>query len=176
MKEALDRHITGNYGEDNVEEDEDDIISEGPSNPIGQKEVSLEFRKKSKLKGVVEGYYFKGKLLSRYKTEAIDILRKRVEQAGKGDFMKGKELLPDEYSVINQEWLKGEERTKKIHIKKKPYYDRLHINSLKHQLLHLQNKIENLISKRSKSEQEYNDRINAIESEKEKMMGVIEGK
>jgi len=138
--------------------------------------IELEFRKFSKLKGVKCGYYFKGELLSRYKTGAIDILRKRVEKAGNGDFVKGSGLMPEEYSVINQEYLKGEERTKKIHIKKKPYYDRLHINSLKHQLLTLQNRIEILISRRSKSEQEYNDKINAIEQEKEKITGVIEGK
>lgn len=137
--------------------------------------MELEFRKKSKLKGIECGYYFKGELLSRYKTEAIEILRKRIEKAGQGDFLKGKEFLPDEYNVINQEYLKWEERTNKNYNKKKFYYDKLHINCLKHRLLTLQNKIDMQKSRKSQIEQIFTDRINALEKEKEEIMIVIKG-
>jgi hypothetical protein len=137
--------------------------------------MGLEFRKKSKLKGIECGYYFKGELLSRYKTEAILILRKRVEEAGKGNFLKGKEFLPDEWQVIHNEWEKAEERTNKTNIKKKPYWDKLHINSLKHKLLTLDNKIELQKSRKSQIEQIFTDRINALEKEKEEIMIVIKG-
>lgn len=86
----------------------------------------LEFKKFSKKQGIIAGYYFEGHFLSRYKTEAIQILRDWIEQKGNkiGDksktaWEKGKEALPNVWEAIHHEWEKGNEKTRKTNEKVK---------------------------------------------------------
>lgn len=138
--------------------------------------IQLEFKQKSKVRGIEGGYYFKGEYLSRLKFLSLDILRKRIIDAGKGNFEKGKEILPDEWGVIHHEWEKGEERSKKTYENKKPYYERLHINALKHKILTLQNKMEMLNKRKEDIEKEFSDKILAVEKERKNVEDEIKVK
>jgi hypothetical protein len=135
--------------------------------------IELEFKRQQRLKGIERGYYFKGELLSKLKTEAINILRKKVEEAGQGNWEKGKEILPDDANILNEEWQKSNDRTKKIEEKKKPYYEQMHINSLKHQILTLQIKLENAILKKRQVEEIYQAKIFTLNEEKDKIQQII---
>lgn len=104
--------------------------------------MSLEFKRANKVLGQICGYYFKDEFLSRYKSEAIQILRARVERAGNGKFENGKALCPDEWKVIHEEYERSKRATKKTYTKKKPYFQLLHKRALKHSLLTLQEKLK----------------------------------
>jgi hypothetical protein len=110
--------------------------------------MMFEFKKQNKILGIGCGYYFKDVFLSRYKTEAIRILRNRIEEAGskvgdrsKSSWEKGQLELPDEAKVLKDEWLKGEERTRKTHAKKKQFYKEIHKRVLKRKIVTLQERI-----------------------------------
>lgn len=101
----------------------------------------MEFKKKSKRFGIQAGYYFKGEFLSRYKTEAIEILRNRIEKAGKetGDMSrdvwdKGKEVLPDVWEAIHHEWKLGKIKTDKSNIKIQEWRERERIKKIPYQI------------------------------------------
>jgi hypothetical protein len=139
----------------------------------------LEFKKLSRILGIECGYYFKGKLLSRYKTESIKILRERIEKAGSeiGDksissWEKGMKALPDEAQVIMEEYEKSKRKTDKTYDKKKPYYKELHKRAIKHSILTLNERIRmkelrkiEVIKDFDKSIQEIKDKINILEKE-----------
>lgn len=110
--------------------------------------MELEFKKKSKILGILEGYYFKGELLSRYKTEAIKILRERIETAGskvgdksKTNFEKGMEICKDEWQIIHDEFEKCSLKVQKTYDKKKPYYVKIHRRVLERKINTLKNRI-----------------------------------
>lgn len=138
--------------------------------------MTLEFRKASKVLGTEAGYYFKGVLLNRYKSEAIKILRERIEKAGSevGDksrtnWEKGVEVLPDEAKVIYEEYESHKRRTNKIHEKKKPYYRELHKRVLKRSLVTLQEQIR---MKEMRKAEDMKDWDNSIQALKDKMAEV----
>lgn len=115
------------------------------------------FEKGSKILGLEKGYYFGDEFLSRYKREALEKLRNRVEEAGKnvGDMSrtvwdKGKEVCPEEWEVIHAEWLKESEKIKKTHEKKKVYYDKMREEGFKRQIATLKVRIDFLEGKKKK--------------------------
>jgi hypothetical protein len=117
--------------------------------------TNLIFKKFSKRLGILRGYYFKEEFLSNYKTEAIKILRDRIEKAGSeiGDMSrnaweKGQEILPDEFSIIKQEFEKITERTRRTHEKKKPYYEMLKKRQIEREIFKLSQRIEYLENKK----------------------------
>lgn len=104
----------------------------------------FKFKKKSIKKEIECGYYFKGEFLSRYKTEAKQILRKRIENAGDGSLEKGKKILKDEWKVLHQEWLKSCKTIKKTNRKKRAYYKRARIESKKRKIKQLREELQKL--------------------------------
>lgn len=71
--------------------------------------------------GVQEGtgYYFKEKLISRYKSELIQQLRNKFND----DYSEeNKKKFKDEWKVIHYFYTLGKEATKITELKKKPYY------------------------------------------------------
>lgn len=138
--------------------------------------MSLEFRKANKVLGIEIGYFFKGEFLNRYKSEAIKILRERIEKAGSeiGDksrtnWEKGKEFLPDEAKVIFEEYKKSKRKTEKTHEKKKLYYQEIHKRVLKRSLITLQEKIR---MKEIRKAERIKDWDNSIQEIKDKMAEV----
>lgn len=108
------------------------------------------------------GYFLRGKFIHRYKNIALEILRKRVEEAGKKlqnnlspmnpnyktPFQLGKDICKDEYEVVNYHYNQQRMTTKKIEEKKQPYYQRINtlsklkkIEKLKEELARLQGKV-----------------------------------
>jgi hypothetical protein len=130
--------------------------------------MELEFRKLSKLKGVERGYYFNNKLLSRYKTEAIAMLRKRIEDAGHGDW-----VLPEEAEAITIEYNKATEKTRKTHEKKKPIYAQMHISSLKNRISFLENWIERLELRKKDVGKIFDDKIEEKRKEQQEITALI---
>ena len=84
-----------------------------------------------------KGYYFKDKFLSRYKTESLQILRKRVE-----DLPEEERNKTDEWKVIREEFLKMTDKTKKTTLKKQPFYNKIHKRALEHSLVTLKQRLE----------------------------------
>lgn len=104
------------------------------------------------------GYSFKGEFLHSYKNEAIEILRKRVEEAGKKESVKlsplnsnyqipfqiGKEILKDEAKVVIDHQGELNERIKKTEEKKKPYYRQMSLNARLDKIEKLQKELDQL--------------------------------
>jgi len=109
------------------------------------------------------GYYFKGEFLSRYKNEAIAILRKRVV-----DLPDEERNKTDEWKVIHEEYLKTKERTRKIELKKKPYYEKLSKRARKRRIVRLKNKIKDIESRKKDIVKILDKKIKLIEKEIEK--------
>jgi hypothetical protein len=133
---------------------------------------NLEFRKESKILGVKCGYYFKGEFLSRYKTEAIRMLRERIEHAGSqvGDcsqtnWEKGIKALPDEAKVIFDEYQKAKKKTDSTHNKKKPYYKELHKRGLRRSLITLSDRIRMKEMRKSEIIQGFDKEIQEIKKQ-----------
>jgi len=112
----------------------------------------LSFKKKSVLNNIECGYYFKGELLSRYKTQALQILRERIEKAGSqvGDmsqtnFEKGMKVLPDEYAIVHQHYLESTEKNRKTKEKKKVYYATMRRARLESDIAYLQQLMQSKI-------------------------------
>jgi len=133
--------------------------------------MELEFIKQKKSQGICEetGYYFKKEFLSRYKTKAIEILRKRIEDAGDGDFIKGKDIAVDEWKVINKEYIKSCEKTKKTNQTKKPYWNKLKDRTIQRRIIRLGEKISDLEDRKKEIIEDYNNRINLVEKEIEQL-------
>lgn len=95
-----------------------------------------------------DGYYFKGRLLSKYKLDSIDILRKRVTKAGAKvgesslyDLQRGKVILNDEYQIVYQHFLKIKKRVKQAHKTKLPFYAKNRIMRKREKIKRLQEEI-----------------------------------
>lgn len=138
--------------------------------------MEYEFKKQSKILGIERGYYFKGEFLSRYNTEAIAILRKRIEEAGNkvGDMSrtsweKGREVCPDEWKVVHREWKKSTEKNKKTHEKKKPYYEKIHKRVLERKINTLKHKIDDVEARKKHYCLECDERIKEINKEIEQI-------
>ena len=107
-----------------------------------------------------KGYYFKGEFLSRYKTEAIRILRERVEGLSIEERDK-----TDEWKIIHQEYLKSIERTKKINKTKQPYYKKQRERIIKRKIILLKEKINYLEWMKKEKMKEFDERIILIKNE-----------
>ena len=127
-------------------------------------EMELKYIKQTKSKGIYDetGYYFKGEFLNRYKTKAIEILRARVEKAGGGDFVKGKNIAKDEWNVIHKEYLKSCDATNKTNMTKKPYYENMKRRMLERKIFTLNQKIEGLGLRKQEMNKDYDDKIEMI--------------
>ena len=93
------------------------------------------------------GYYFKGELLSRYKSEAFKIIRKRIEEAGNGSFLEGKEILKDEAKLLFNRMEDMNKVIKKTEESKKEYY-------LKNRIELKEGKVKRLINDIEKTKKE----------------------
>jgi len=93
------------------------------------------------------GYYFKGELLSRYKSEAFKIIRKRIEEAGNGSFLEGKEILKDEAKLLFNRMEDMNKVIKKTEESKKEYY-------LKNRIELKEGKVKRLINEIEKTKKE----------------------
>jgi predicted N-acyltransferase len=140
------------------------------------------FKKRSKILGIVEGYYFKGEFLSRYKTEAIKILRNRVETAGskigdksKLDIEKGKEICKDEWQVVHDEYEKATLKNQKTHEKKKPYFAKINQRVLERRIVTLNNKIIDIDNKLLQINQDFATKKQSIQTEIDQIKKIQEG-
>lgn len=133
--------------------------------------MGLEFIKQKKSQGICEetGYYFKKEFLSKYKTKAIEILRKRVKDAGDGDFIKGKDIAVDEWEVINKEYIKSCEAIKKTNQTKKPYWDKIRKRTLQRRIVRLGEKINDMKERKKERIWDFDERINKIYIEIDKI-------
>lgn len=130
----------------------------------------FKFKKESKILGVSAGYYFKGEFLSRYQNEAIKILRGRIEEAGskvgdssKTNWEKGKEILKDEFEVIDTAFRLCTMRIKKTHDKKKPYYAKIHRRVLERKIETLKNRIWDVDERLARINNEFqNKKLNLL--------------
>ena len=110
---------------------------------------NLEFKKGKRLNKNGEpviwsndrGYYFKGEFISKYKNNAFDIIRDRIEKAGNGDFFKGKEILKDESELLFDRMNKFRISLEKTRIKKKPFYIQQRISGKKRTIDNLKKEI-----------------------------------
>lgn len=132
----------------------------------------FEFKKGNKILAISCGYYFKGKLLSRYKSEAIAILRKRIEDGGNriGDLSrdtweKGKEACPDEWQVIHEEYEKSKTKTNRTREKKQPYFDKIHERVIARKIKTLTLKIEDVKTRKLSYCIDCDERIKEIQTE-----------
>lgn len=118
---------------------------------------SLEFKKKNRFLGIVCGYYFKGVLLSRYKTEAIEILRSRVDNLSEDNRNK-----TDEWKVITEEYEKSCEKTRKTHEKKQGYYKKIGERVRLRKIEGLKFRIQDVRERKEKVMQDFDSRINKL--------------
>jgi hypothetical protein len=116
------------------------------------------------------GYFFKGEFLHVYKNEAIDILRKRVEEAGKKEseklspmnpnyqipFQIGKEILKDEAQIVIQQQEEMNQRTKKTEETKKPYYEQQRVEAKLKKIERLQKELDQLKGKNIENQSDSN--------------------
>jgi pyruvate/2-oxoacid:ferredoxin oxidoreductase alpha subunit len=121
--------------------------------------MNFQFQKENKILGVKCGYYFKGEFLSRYKNEAIQILRDRVEKSANGDWEKAKEFCSDEYKVIHAEWKKGTAKNKKTYEKKKPYYKKIHERTIVTSIANLKHRLEMKEQRKQEVMKDFDDSI-----------------
>lgn len=84
-----------------------------------------------------EGYYFNSKFLSRYKIEALQMLRNRVE-----DLPEAKRNETEEWKVIHQEYLKTMDKVKRTNQKKQPHYEKLRKRAFKSALFRMKQRLE----------------------------------
>jgi hypothetical protein len=99
-------------------------------------EPTLEFKKMSILKGIpkeLEGYYFKGEFISRYKTETTKLLRERIGKLSDEEAKK-----TDEWKVLHEIYLFGRLRAEKTEIAKKEYYKMRKEESIKNKIAKLE--------------------------------------
>jgi len=127
----------------------------------------LIFIKQKKSQGIYDetGYYFKDEFLNRYKAKAIEILRKRVIEAGNGNFEAGKDKALDEWEVIHDEYLKSVETTKKINQSKKWYWDKLKKRTLQRKINRLNEKIEDIKNQKEDAIKFHEERIEKVQEE-----------
>lgn len=104
------------------------------------------------------GYFFKGEFLHLYKNEAINILRKRVEEAGRKEsdklsplnpdykipFQIGKEILKDEAQIVIKQQEEINRRTKQTEETKKSYYELLRVEARLKKIEKLQKELDQL--------------------------------
>jgi len=132
--------------------------------------MELEFKKPKKRFGETFriGYYFKGEFLSRYKSKSLKMLREKVNHLSDEEKHK-----TDEWKIISAEYLKSCETTKKINKTKKPYWDKVNKRILQRKIVKLYEKINDVKERKQEIINEFDERINKIHIEIQKIGKVM---
>jgi hypothetical protein len=136
-----------------------------------ENKIQLEFKKpKLRLGDEFElGYYFKNEFLSRYKQEALKILRGRIK-----DLSNEERDKTDEWKVIHAEFLKSCEATDKCRRTKQPYFKRLNRRTIERRIIRLKQKIEDIEERKKDLIEEQNKRIELVKNQIKELKGGIE--
>ncbi len=120
----------------------------------------LEMKKGSKTLGIQRGYYFKGEFVARLQSEALVILRKRVEHLPEIERNE-----TDEWKIIHAQYLKMVTKAEHTHKAKQPYYAKIGERAKKTKIFHLEERIKEFNRKKFESLEELDQKIKELQSQ-----------